>query len=668
MSAAPRELITTPASAIPSTQASTLSDTFQASPTYPAELITKFTNEIIADRYGTEVAERSLLFSERLQILREAKDRVKALEPSVGDRFVSDDGIPIGLEDLSKVDHLDRSDYARQVNLACDSIGIKEIYDRLSKGKYANETGDELQISCPNPEHPDEHPSASMNISKGLFTCYKCCAPGTDKYAIAAYAWSYPVPIGTGPNFWEIKKRLAKELRGLDYEPTPRVPNQPPSVDVTKIDLQRMPTNYPTFNIKHVLPDSDNFLRAYVDETSKDDVPEEFHLWCALAVLSVAVGRKATIPEPSPITGNLAICLTGATTVGKSRALSHAVDLVHSTLPWDGTEEGVKVIDHPGSGEHLVKQHVNEIEDPSNPKKATGVFVPVKSIVRFEELSTFAGKSGARGSTLGQMVMALANGDRRIGRGSMTHGTDLAKDAFSTVVTTTQPRSLQYLFGDRERVSGLLNRFLFIQGVPKKRRARGGATLNLSIAKEHLRRIRDWAAQKDHALVWDGDAGRLFDDVFENQIAPLQEKDETSLLGRLDLTMKRLILLFACNGRSDSIRLEHVQSAVALLDYLRDCYRILDVDLTTSTDDLMLRRILTRIVEYTKKEKYGPTAGDLNRLIRRKDYKTGDFLRLCENAEKLGLIYRKKMTIKHGQERERWFISVEGSEYLSVTA
>ena len=232
MSDAPQELITTPASAIPSTQASTLPDAFQASPTYPAELITKFTNEIIADRYGTEVAERSLPFSERRQILGEARDRVDGLEPSVGDRFVSDDGIPIGLEDLSKVDRVDRSDYARQVNLACDSIGIKEIYDRLSKGKYANETGDELQISCPNPEHPDEHPSASMNVSKGLFTCYRCCAPGTDKYAIAAYAWSYPVPIGTGPNFWEIKKRLAKELRELDYErDAPEPPASPADGD-----------------------------------------------------------------------------------------------------------------------------------------------------------------------------------------------------------------------------------------------------------------------------------------------------------------------------------------------------------------------------------------------------------------------------------------------------
>ena len=160
------------------------------------------------------IPESKITFSALLKRLNIERDR----QPSAADRgensaFINSDGSVVGLEDLSAGNSI--SAEAGKVNEACDSIGIKEIYDRLGKGVYGPRSGDEIQISCPNPAHPDANPSASMNVAKDLFYCYRCCQKGTNKYAVAAYAWGYPVPIGE--KFWEVKKRLAEELRGVVY-------------------------------------------------------------------------------------------------------------------------------------------------------------------------------------------------------------------------------------------------------------------------------------------------------------------------------------------------------------------------------------------------------------------------------------------------------------------
>jgi len=39
--------------------------------------------------------------------------------------------------------------------------------------------GDEALVSCPHPDHDDHNPSASINVSKGVWVCYSCGRSGT---------------------------------------------------------------------------------------------------------------------------------------------------------------------------------------------------------------------------------------------------------------------------------------------------------------------------------------------------------------------------------------------------------------------------------------------------------------------------------------------------------
>ena len=420
--------------------------------------------------------------------------------------------------------------------------------------------------------------------------------------------------------------------------------------------------SWPTFDIERVLPQTDNFVRSYFTEGIKEDTPDEFHLWCGLAVLSVAAGRRVLLKDHTPVTGNLAICLTGATTVGKSRALAHAISMVRSEMRWEASNrESVRMLDNPGSGEFLVSSLVNQVLDPTDPKKPTGIHLPVKALIRFEEMSVFVNKGGGQGSILHQMIMGLANGDKYIGRGSLTNGSDAAEDAFATVLATTQTKSLQHMFGDKDRVSGLLNRFLFVQGIPKKKRARGGEPLDFSIAIKHLRQIRRWVAERDRVLDFDQDAGAAFDKLFEERIEPCMADDTSELVSRLDLTMKRLVLLFAINDRSEAIRTSHVNSASELLNYLVDCYAQVDRGLEVAEEDALKQALLDHVGRHSKANNGEPIKqGVLLDKVKSRKWPSSQKEGLLRVLERDGLVKSEPHQGKRGPSTWHWSLTEAG--------
>lgn len=183
----------------------------------------------------------SLPFSERLRLLREERSRTGTTNPVP--TMLNPDGTAIGMEDFYLGSS--QSSSAQDVNNACDSISILEVYTRLSKNKFANprgaaQTGEGIMISCPDPQHTDSTPSAWITTDKGqggLYTCGPCGMAGGDKYAIAAFAYG----LKTKTDFWQIKTRLARDLRGVEY----RTPAPSPLSGVTLIPDAGQPSEDP---------------------------------------------------------------------------------------------------------------------------------------------------------------------------------------------------------------------------------------------------------------------------------------------------------------------------------------------------------------------------------------------------------------------------------------
>lgn len=121
--------------------------------------------------------------------------------------------------------------------------------------------------------------------------------------------------------------------------------------------------------------------------------------------------------------------------------------------------------------------------------------------------------------------------------------------------------------------SGFLNRWIFASGQQKQRVAVGGMTIDITPAVKPLQDILGWTGF-GKKITWDADAVELFTEFFHSTIWPMQKKDHTGFLTRLDLTLKKLILLFTANQMLDSVPKEMVEKVIAMFKYLVAAYEI----------------------------------------------------------------------------------------------
>lgn len=203
-------------------------------------------------------------FAEKLQRVRAEAVAAGKIKPKpVEYVFDPEDLLP----DLGSDDGL--SDAAQAINTACDSIDILEVYRRLSKNRFeAGHPGKRTEgilVSCPNPAHPDEHPSAWISTVKQVYHC-GACAEGDSKYKIAAYAYG----LDTRADFWEIKKRMARDLRGVDYDALAApMPAQVMTPAVTKEPSATSDPAEPEAGLVEEAAAPDPFEAAVAKETSR---------------------------------------------------------------------------------------------------------------------------------------------------------------------------------------------------------------------------------------------------------------------------------------------------------------------------------------------------------------------------------------------------------------
>lgn len=563
------------------------------------------------------------------------------------------------------------SESASNVNDACESITIFEVYDRLSKGQYDNpqaiQTRDEgIQISCPIPGHLDANPSAAINKSKQVWNCYRC-DDGGDKYTIAGYAYG----LDPKAQFWEIKVRMAKDFRGVEYtRPEARQATAAASSsEPQQPQVAQQPTRtVPTYKIQDVLPDGDSFLRAYYDATVEDETPSEYQLWCGLVALAAAVGRNVTMLDLRPVTANLGICLIGSTASGKSRSIRHVEDILEmdSRLRWKpGNTLGIKFRENPGSGPYLITELVDVEKVGTNE-----IQHPVKMLILQDEISSLVRKGNSRDNNHGvrEVVLQLLDGKHRLHHGSKTGGNAEALDSFAVLLGATQPEVVPTLFSNEDMVTGFMNRLIFIPGQTVKRSHRGGTPIDLSTASDHLKLIVGWASQGIEIAEWSDDADELWREHFDRVVEPMQNDPRMrNLLGRLDLNMKRLILLFAANERSSSIELQHVQSAVALLDYLLECYQQLTDHLETTEYDRAwanIARACLKLQRQPEHEGHAPMS-QVQRTAGLRNWRANEYSQAIEGMAEAELAQIYEHTKANGRSIRCYRLTDRGRELAS---
>lgn len=578
-------------------------------------------------------------------------------------------------EDIPQVElHLDPEEEA--LDLAIKNLSIVDAYAKWC-GKMVPKVGNKregVMVSCPSPLHADTNPSAWLNLDKNVYYC-PGCAYGGDAWDIAALNYGFAVPgyKNNAQDFRKLREMMALELgfslvRGYSgtflvppedeqtgqAEQAPTQASSPqveapatgevhaapsgvsapaaPVESAVETPVGKLPSavekeqaeqeylnnrDAPTIDWKSFIPE-DTFLRTWLNSTTVDDCPEEYHLWTGLMAVGFAIGRKKVLWDLRPVVGNLFTCLVGPSGARKSQASEHLANVLDMTLQWNSTSyTGVKRITAPGSAEYLVKALSATEEDPSTPGNL--IHHPVRALVEFGEMSTLMGIGGRAGSVLKPQLMDIYDAKRVVGSGSLTHGERYAREPFGQCLSTTQNDSLNRLLDKGDDASGFMNRWIFAGGRLKPPRAYGGTQVSLTDSAAMLNQIYMWTYTGASEIQWSDSAVAHWTEFFHDTLHPTKmaaEKNGSALLNRLDLLMKKLILLFTANMMCDTVPKLAVEQAIKLYPYLLQTFGVVSKQINRTEDSDLLGKVVSAIEKLTVANGKGPTKREIYNCVK----------------------------------------------------
>ena len=143
--------------------------------------------------------------------------------------------------------------------------------------------------------------------------------------------------------------------------------------------------------------------------------------------------------------------------------------------------------------------------------------------------------------------------------------------------------------------------------------------VDLAAAIEQLKGVRAWGSvERDVRFTEDG--LDEYEKFIRRAVFPAQDSDESDLLTRLDLTMKRLVLLMCINERKVEVDEEIVRKCEPILEYLIKCYSILNAEIGITQVSEISSEILRHVASIEEKTGRGASARDLSLRMKRKNY------------------------------------------------
>ena len=507
---------------------------------------------------------------------------------------------------------------------------IFEVYERVIGGKTARQWGtrpDGNLATCPMPNHPDRNPSTSFS-EDGVWLCFSCDSGGDviDLYAIAQ-GMSVPGYRHDPDEFREclenacalegieIPVRTESETMGDDYDQDAinaaaleAAKTDPGSIEQVEIvpepepDVPEVSSGRATLQLEYaggtLVPENtflNEWMQAHAD--SKERSPKEYHFFCGLAAMGLAVGRNTCLDDAQgDVYGNLGIVLYGHTGARKSAAIKNMGRLIDSFAmhnPDDKDCTGVRKIVSPASGEALIEQMRRVTADGADQEEGE----PVRAVLALDELEGFMKVMNRQGSTLQDAVMQFLDGNGDVGVMSKGSGFQRVHDGILSFVTATQPNAVQGFIGNGSVSNGFMNRYLFVFGEPTRREI-DATKVEVAASAGRLKAIEGWSS-RTATISTSREVLEMFVSVAEDIIDPILIDGDNHLLNRIELHHKRLAFLFAVNEMSSSLTARHVDMATHLLtSFIIPTFNAADEDL----DRKALSDVLAAIMEFVREK------------------------------------------------------------------
>lgn len=453
-----------------------------------------------------------------------------------------------------------------------------------------------------------------------------------------------PVAAGVEVNGIQVVRLHAQRAAVQPQAPAvlPPIRQQDEVVEYVEDDEADEPPPVIELNWREILP-AGSIGYKYMEVVTKDDVPEEYHFWTVLSLMSVICGRDVCLWEASPVYSNIFTCMIGRTGAGKSQADGRAYDLAAMAVPHqEGNEmnRGVKIISSPGSGEDLSKHFQHRIPSPvpapqPGQKGQPKVIVPdievdsVRGLVKYGEMQKIVAKMRSQSSSLESILLELYDTSRApMGGSSLTGGSTKAMNYFGCLTTTTQLDMARRLLTSDQIDSGFLNRWIFVIGKEKPRISRPHPIPMDSLIGD-MRQLSEWARgialHHGGRIEFDestGGSGEIFD-AFNLDIAQPLEKT-APIYARSSLLYKKLTLILAINSKEQVISKDTVLAAQQLWKYVTDCLRVVEGRILGNDSSELNDRVFNWIKDQQDTSSMGlPLGPNMKNILRRFDNRFG---------------------------------------------
>lgn len=527
--------------------------------------------------------------------------------------------------------------------------------------------GGKIFIRCPDPLHNDANPSAHVTEDEkgGVYYCFPC-ARGGDKYTLAAasgfFGHYHLDSLGRrgSREFADISRKLAEQL---GWEP-PVMPDEPeveadePPKEVASTEATSDPRGDGASSaLAEVVeirpPETDSgfaaiddiridwraffpdgtFAHEFMTQTSRLDIPEEYFFWEALQMIGLACGRKVYMNEIPNIYPNLYLTIKGTTGSGKSRSINIMKSVLLKALPYDSADprsQGVFQAGSPGSGEAILFAYGKDMPDPASPGTTTRP-VGLRALWTIDELSALMAR-GARNnsSTIVPTLIELYDSPDQ-----MTHrlrsGDIVADEPYGCVISGTQPKAMQNFLSKNDVHNGFLNRWVFVEGVPKRAFAVQTVAVDLDPAADLLRAIGGWA-NAGRVVKFTPGGLKAWTDLFDSELAHYRNDEDASILGRLDLNLKKVMMVMAANERKTEVNETIIARIKALIPYMLATYDATVSSISLSTKDRLVEKLEQFLSEKPLKH------GELMKKCRRAGFEFEIVSQVVTQLERMGLV------------------------------
>lgn len=302
------------------------------------------------------------------------------------------------------------------------------------------------------------------------------------------------------------------------------------------------------------------WLGRYVELVSSTTAaPDSYHLACGMAMIGSCIGRRIAIYHTSEVMfPNFFVLLIGPSgRAYKDTAIKRALALPQLPSPPGAPLTALNVEFRVQRSIDSSQGLIGDLKDSSN------LFVYYSE---FAELMEKAMREATRSIT---STLITAFDSPPVLQNRTKNNPLEAHNPFLTIVTGVQPEVMAELIAGRHQFSGFLNRWLLVVGDgkgPISSPPNLDEIAGWKLMREAIDAIRSYP--EGHRIAFDAAAARRWDAWFQAIYPRGKASAEEDAMGiRLQTLAKKASLVYAVLDRAQAISVDHLESAIALVDW-----------------------------------------------------------------------------------------------------